>query len=173
MIRRLFTAASVVSLLPVLASVALWVRTYWTTDLWRRAWAGESLRVVSTRGHVVIHRQWVPEISVEPWTHRAIPTRRIDERCVRCPPVWSLAGMSLERNDSASLPGWHNRVWVVPCYLPSMLCLVLPVMRAGSGVFERLRRRRPGVCRVCGYDLRASTRRCPECGIPISVGVTA
>ncbi len=53
--------------------------------------------------------------------------------------------------------------FVVPLWFVFGMGSVLPF---GRMVRKRLRRRRirVGFCRVCGYDLRATPDRCPECG---------
>ena len=49
-------------------------------------------------------------------------------------------------------------------WLLIVVTMVCSGIRAGSAEAIRLQRRSRGQCTACGYDLRASAERCPECG---------
>jgi hypothetical protein len=46
----------------------------------------------------------------------------------------------------------------------ALLAAILPTRRSFRAIIERRRARR-GLCPGCGFDLRASSERCPECGL--------
>ena len=82
-------------------------------------------------------------------------------KTLRKPGTWEWAGFSnfatLWRPQYSSAP----RYIVVPLWIPCLLCVIslylLPLHR-------RRKRLRLGLCLGCGYDLRASSEKCPECG---------
>lgn len=73
--------------------------------------------------------------------------------------------------DPAQVPSIRNRWYMVlgtplgtvPYWAVAPAALVMPTVWLGVGVRSATRRRR-GRCAGCGYDLRASKDRCPECG---------
>lgn len=57
---------------------------------------------------------------------------------------------------------YHDRSIAAPCWFLSCLFTVVPA----TFIIRRYRRRtEPGHCAQCGYDLRATPDRCPECGM--------
>lgn len=57
-------------------------------------------------------------------------------------------------------PGWHTVTVGVPLWFLLLSTGVLP----GRVLIRRRHVSRPGYCATCGYDLRATPNRCPECG---------
>jgi hypothetical protein len=62
----------------------------------------------------------------------------------------------------------HFSAILIPCWFLAIVLALLP-FRVFRAALTRRQRKRKGLCVACGYDLRASSGRCPECGSEIRV----
>jgi hypothetical protein len=173
MIHRLFTLLSVLSLVLCVATCVLWVRSYFVDD-----WVGRvhfSPGIDSEDHHVWVRSSGgvlelvgggdpVENFRAVRWEWRRWPVDgahrilRGDE-----PPALSAIGIAWERQRPLTTGEvtWGARIRTV---WPATFSLL-----AGTGVLVPVLRRRlrhkAGRCSSCGYDLRASPDRCPECGM--------
>ncbi len=154
--RRTFTALSVLSLLLCVATLALWVRSYFRADhvsYTDPAGPGqERWFAASARGRFIAARD---EYIVNPpgWRWASAPDRVITIE----DPVGALAGIGI----SFDLHGV-----TCPHALPAFTFATLSSPWVCTRVRHATKRRRgrTGHCPHCGYDLRATPQRCPECG---------
>lgn len=63
-----------------------------------------------------------------------------------------------------SATGRPRFAMVTPVWVVALLAAVPPAWHLGLRLHRRRRQRR-GCCMACGYDLRATSHRCPECGL--------
>jgi len=174
--RRLFTLASAISLLLCVATVVLWVRSYWIADeqhllspslmvVLRSAWGRESAIIVldHTEG-----QQWSASRS-RSWSSAAT-------QLTPTPPNRLGFALRLSKTRASSVKvGWHvgNRPFIAiaaPHWFVAAALALLTVPWIKSKLAHRQRMRRAGQrqCISCGYDLTGNTSGvCPECGTPL------
>jgi hypothetical protein len=84
---------------------------------------------------------------------------------------WQVLGFRFLRNDSwtpiAQLQWGYPTARSAAVFIPQCAIALLLGLLPAATLFRLLRRRRRmkrGLCPLCGYDLRGSPNRCPECG---------
>ena len=182
--RRLLNLLTALSLLLFIAVVILWVRSHWVADSVRSyrpdlpaaRWASDSL--VSTRGRFLLSRTRVTFVSpkyagafaesvslggVARYSYAAsepywyAPRERS---------AWNRLGFGIMPYDGARSHFETSRRQFgayAPHWLFALATAALPALWLWSRR-ARLAALRRGRCPSCGYDLRTTPDRCPECG---------
>ena len=144
MIRKTLT---ILSLIGLLLSVGLWGASYF----WDVCYVGDSGSYVSA---------WLGAL----W----IGSDEISERARWGSMTTALVGWRMNVGCFHRWPTFHQGggygfILILPLWMPAIVCmsallwLYLPIHRCRK-------RKKLGLCVKCGYDLRASKDRCPECG---------
>jgi hypothetical protein len=183
--RRLFTGTCILSSLLSLAFLATWVFTFFGGI---HAWYVPEYGAATHRWQYVVTCSHEGVRVTAGHMQRVNPAYRADTGAsLRFMPRFKSSTMyESERNASrVRLPGvlWYGQTFGVgsqseyggvveqgPCHhlifsplLPALLAVIFPALWLTRFTRSRCRRLR-GLCSNCGYDLRATAGRCPECG---------
>jgi len=159
--RRLLKLCGYVSLLACLAILVLWIRSYLPEYLGMRASQGKLILIFA-------HSQWSDNFDIGrnvPDAQSMIATARSvsggDFRITD----WRVMGFEI----IVAHTSWGFTVLVIPFWF-----MFLPLAAASIAAFSihqrQERRVRLNCCLKCGYDLRATPEKCPECGAIAVIG---
>jgi hypothetical protein len=148
--RILLDTATVASLVLCVAALVGWGRSYGSRFGWELYW-GPWGSVTATRAYLMVNRFLPdgPDQREHDWGWYVPYVGGYRHFWARRGEQWVTAGVSLP--------------------VAASIAAVLPLARFGPPLVRRMRRRRhrrqQGHCPSCGYDLRATPDRCPECGL--------
>ena len=190
--RRLLNLLTILSLLLCVAAVALWIRSYWAGDelQWNRerredaryewherhvmSWAGGlrfDVRGAILRGEFLLGGtpEYRPGLH---WTVTPDPLYPHMKWPIEHPEfsrhafVWDADRSATDFPLGLGRYDYYGYILVFPHWLLAALAAAIPLLRSTLRLRQPRRKRRAlkHQCIVCGYDLRATPGRCPECG---------
>ena len=156
--RRLCNCIVAFSGLLLALTCLLWARSFHVGRVWSHAVEDDEWEVDIWNGELGLSQstaengppQWTPHI----FQYQAFPATNWSEGDGR----WQRFGLRIDK--SASMGIWWRR-FSIPLWMPAC-CFALVLL--SSSLLRMRMRQQIGKCITCGYDLRATPRRCPECG---------
>jgi hypothetical protein len=183
MAHRLFNLLSAMSLLLFAAVVALWTRSYWVTDGSGWNWEQTPISLWSDKGRLGVDNG--PQVTAAVFAHDLWLVKEDEFNLLGRPLLIRISGSEDAHSKKLEegvrqhrLNEMHANIaslgplpivpalwsYSIPHAVPAGFAGILPLW----SLIKWRRRAKlyaPGLCRACGYDLRATPGRCPECGV--------
>ncbi len=159
--RRIFISLAVLSLGIAISAILVGVRSIWTAD--SISWSNGD--ITTTRGDLVVAYLSGIEGRSGGLKHTSDSARSYKVKSLwGVQPALARVGFAY---DVVRDPRWRWYRAMVPLWFIALLAMILPAqwLRLARGRWRIEKRRAAGLCENCGYDLRASPNRCPECGL--------
>ncbi len=167
--RRVFTLCSAFSLLLCVVVCVLWVRSYFSWQKVKLAWGTGQLLVETTPGHIGFSLCWGEGFgqTMEYWEDASIALGRSTEEMRAGWPkdaYWDRWGMCYFAGHVDFPLRQSLRVFMASSWQVVAVLATCPTLLLLRRFRCRLGRHGDGLCPACGYDLRATPDRGPECG---------
>lgn len=173
--RRLFNLLAGVSLVLSISLIVVTIRSFWVTSrLQKSNWNPllslmDAKEIDSTNGGISLYAgttwyMWHGEpVVVQFYPKWDFAEETIHSENRRWVGLWAFHFS--HRSGILTDTHWSNLEVKLPYGPLILLLLVSPAI----WILRAWRVRRPGICKQCGYDLRGTPSRCPECGTIVAV----